>query len=221
MVYRDASVSVLREAAAHLAGWLSAQAGAGNWTATGVTDDEDGYPRAPSVCGPGGAMLVLTNPDPALVTMRRIHVAGIYPGGRGWIRRDTKVVDAINVALARGWDALGREVERRLLPGYLPQLEHAQKALAEHTADIALRRAIRDDLVDRIPGAYVIDHAESDYRSTVILPIGGDSGSRLAVELYRDGRTAKVDGASLPNEFVEQLVQLLETRTSAHLREAA
>lgn len=143
--------------------------------------------------GPAGARLLVSDPD-HYEAVSRVHVSGVYPAGyspaghRSW--------DKVNVSLSRGRATIAREVERRMLSGYLELLEQAQARKAADEADRERRRALRDQLMAQLPHAYQPSQGETDRRSTVCFGSYGKDGGTVVLD--KDGSSGAFEMRSVP-----------------------
>ena len=115
----------------------------------GWATEPTGERWGPHLVGPDGVRLELTNPD--YDRLERVHIAGIYPSGRNW-RANRVVIDAINVRLSRGPETIAKEINRRLLPGFLPALREAQAWYAAQERKAELVRATCEELAELVAG---------------------------------------------------------------------
>jgi hypothetical protein len=139
----------------------------------------------------------------------RAEVRGEYPAGWSWRER------AITVTVSVGRDpaAVARDLERRLLPRYLPELELARERVASEAAEEAGRERVAAELLAAVPGA-------------VRSPVQGRSDGvelRLPGHGYRhdvrvrssDGTVVDVDLRGVPAEDAVRMLAALGTGAGA------
>lgn len=93
----------------------------------------------------------LDGPDDARLAIRyewnrkhRVAISGYYPDAPyGVVNNDHH---SITVNAHRGPETVAKEIRRRLLPGYLPDLEDAKAAIAKHHADTAAANTLAAEL---------------------------------------------------------------------------
>jgi hypothetical protein len=135
----------------------------------------------------------------------QLRISGRYPhgviGSDGMYGLGHHV---IGVKRERGPAVIAREIERRLLPAYLPELRRAQAWLAERHADEAVRDSVTREL-SAIAGNAPGTHAPY----TVSVP---GSGGRLEVQ---PGGRVRVERLVLgPEEAAELLRMLVRERAT-------
>jgi hypothetical protein len=185
---------ILRQTAGMVASELSDAEGV--WKA-------DSTARTVVLVRPDGARLSFGTVDP--YTVDKLRISGRYPDGVLGSNGMYGLEHArIGVARERGPRAIAREIERRLLPAYLPELRRAQAWLAERHADEAVRDAVVREL-SAIAGNAPGMHAPY----TVGVP---GSGGRLEVQL---GGRVRVERLVLgPEEAAELLRMLVRERAT-------
>ncbi|WP_190821996.1 hypothetical protein [Saccharopolyspora pogona] len=80
----------------------------------------------------------------------KLCVAGrldAFPNGKGYQEQHE-----INVSLSKGAARIARDIERRLLPEYLPALDAAKERQREHDEQESLREALIQDLIATLGG---------------------------------------------------------------------
>ncbi len=130
----------------------------------------DGYYRdAVRLHGPDGAALAIArqrhNP-------LRVTVHGTYPQRTSQVAYHLPSHD-ITVAISRGAAVIAREIQRRLLPGYLTDLTTAVQALRQRDDAAQAREKVAAELVAAVPG----------------LRRGVDSDSRVTLSCYGNAAT--------------------------------
>ena len=207
--------ATLRELTPAIAEQLVVSTGQGWWAE--VSEPHERFDRPGFLLhGPGEARLRVEKGNNHDV-MTRVRILGLYPtkAHHYWYRDVTR---DITVAVERGPEAIGKEIARRLLPGYLPSLYEAQRRIAENEADIA-RRLARRDTIRRVAGkTTLVSHQQSESSSEVYLDLPG--GQRGTVRLYGDGSNGNLELSSVPYETLLAVAALLQ-RINSQLKVVA
>lgn len=130
----------------------------------------------------------ITRDDGAELFLRieggRLTISGQYPVG--WYQKGGRTEHFnIGVSPGRGAAVIAREIERRLLPDYLPEFARVVQAIAEHDR----QEAARDDVAGRL--AKVVNTSARDGEFTLYRLPGnvygnirvGYGGDRVRVEI--------------------------------------
>jgi hypothetical protein len=207
--------ATLRELTPAIAEQLVVSTGQGWWAE--VSEPHERFDRPGFLLhGPGEARLRVEKGNNHDV-MTRVRILGLYPtkAHHYWYRDVTR---DITVAVERGPEVIGKEIARRLLLGYLPSLEEAQRRIAENEADIA-RRLARRDTIRQITGGDLISHQQSESSSEVYLRSVLRSGSG-GIRLYGDGSNGNLELSSVPYETLLAVAALLQ-RINSQLKVVA
>jgi hypothetical protein len=135
--------------------------------------------------GPDAALLTLTRPwnNPL-----RVSVHGGYPPGTTQVAYHMPS-HTITVAISRGAQAVARDIQRRLLPGYLADLARTQQALRAQANATQAREKVAAHLLAAVPGLrrgeasqtrvtlVYYGHSHSDTNGSVQLSGSGDQVS--------------------------------------------
>lgn len=157
--------------------------GGGYTVETGTVDDWTGIARYTSIRN-GEARLSFSRmwnkPD-------RIEISGCPPhDARNVVGKLGR--HEITVAASRDASAVTREIERRLLPGYLADLDRVTQAIARRDAELAARPKIADDLKAAVPA--LRDHLMTSGRTGL-----GTYGENMSgdIEIYGDGAEVMIN----------------------------
>lgn len=131
----------------------------------------------------------------------RVVIRGSYPQGT-W---SNKRVGAITVALARGPEAIVKEIKRRLLPEYLPSFAAASRAEQESLAYQARCTAALKELAD-VLGVAVYRDGQSAYyyRDNISAEVRSVHDTSASLELSVPQELAKIILALVVQEVGRQ-----------------
>ncbi len=144
------------------------------------------YRDAVRLHGPDGAALSITRPwnNPL-----RVSVHAGYPQGTSQVAYHLPE-HAITVAVSRGAQAIAREIQRRLLPGYLRDLTKALDALRARADAAQARERVAAGLLAAVPG--LRRGIESDTRVTLTY-YRGSAGPNGSVEISGPGDEVSIN----------------------------
>lgn len=146
----------------------------------------------------------------------RITITGIGPDGwtRLPLREDTKsaLLAKCTAAVDRDPAVIAREVQRKVLPAYLPALAAVVQRLAEDERAAQARREEADSLVGLF-GGHQISGFSSPHASRSVVSLS----SRMVgtVELNHDGSEWDVQLRSLPADLAKQIISLVYEHETA------
>lgn len=156
--------------------------------------------------GPDGAAIIVRAPQrvygTAAENVERVELSSHYPDG--WTKLPGNVEQySITVKRDRGPDVIAREVTKRLLPDYLPELAEVQSRIArEKQAASSLADTIAE-LEKLAPGGY----AMHDNRVRISIPNRSTYGD---IRLNHDGSSvSELELRGLPLEFVRTVLAML------------
>ncbi len=139
--------------------------------------------------GEGGAGLFLRRETYPTSAVGKVTVTGCFPRNSAYPSPDRG--DA-SVTIARGPAVIAREIVRRLLPTYLPELERVRADINKDERAAAARAKLAAQLADILPGGSVgISFADRAARSTNVSV--ADFGS-FRVNYGADKVTVKLHG---------------------------
>lgn len=151
--------------------------------------------------GPDGARLHLHQP-----WNRKGHVSvtGVYP--RTSARTDHS---SVMVRMDRGAGVLAREIQRRLLPGYLACLAKVAGHNAAEQHNTALRLALASKITAMFPGdlSCMPGHCQGDRRTEVIVSLGGLLGGH--VKTHGDGSEVEFERFRVPADVALAMLAIV------------
>lgn len=189
-------MTAARDMVRQLAGFIANELG---WK----VDTADAYAEYPGVYldGPAGARVYVKpdwrNPD-------RIELSGTYPDGTRDVYPSPEYV-TIGVARDRGPAVMAREITRRLLPKYLPELERVTAAIGRNGEAAEARAAFMAELVDILPGGYAVSHMPD-----VVSWSANDGASYGQFRVNHAGTGASIDRCGvLSGDIVRKVAAIL------------
>lgn len=163
-----------------------------------TSESYDDYPGA-YIDGPDGARLYLRldwrNKD-------RVEITSSYPKNEA---RPTQF--EIGVSRDRGPQVIAREIERRLLPKYLPELVKVRESIETHTRAAAARLELAEELMKVLPGAS-LDH-DADRGRTKVSFYGRGHEGYGNIEIYFSGDSASIKLHSAPADMVRRVARAI------------
>lgn len=150
----------------------------------------------------------LHGPDDAKILMWRdrygndgkLTVSGSYPDNNAY---DVKHVK-IGIGETRGAAVIAREIQRRLLPDYLPELVRIKKDNARRTDNRAARLRLAEELAGPIKGR-VIDDARSSHTHIVTY----DNGLSVSIDINHDASGGRIEVSSATADQLRAIIALL------------
>lgn len=148
----------------------------------------------------------LDGPDQARIFLSldkgRVEVGGAYPQGY-YQALGSQERHEITVALTRGPEVIAREIERRLLPGYLTTLAEVKEKMRLDQEAKDMRQVAAERLVEvlSIPGVHLRDGELSWFSDT---PAGYGSA-----RVNYGGGTVAVEARSVTLEVAERILRVL------------
>jgi hypothetical protein len=127
----------------------------------------------------------------------RVQVHGRYPPGDETYRLASHEITA---AIARGPEAIARDITRRLLPAYRTDLQTARERVAQAARDDQHRARTAARLLATIPDARATDGK----RETTIHWYDDAAGSGT-IRLHGDGTKATIELRSAPTELASRI----------------
>lgn len=155
------------------------------------------------ITGPNEARVFLTMPTWPHSAKGKVNAAGMYPGA--YDQRPGIDIHNIMVSRDRGPETIAKEITRRLLPKYLPDLERAQTRIIGHTLAAGLRNAVGEEFAAALGTTWTPDgdrlrfhdHNETGYGE---------------VQVYHSGDKVSLDLRSVPTEIAREIVAILARR---------
>ena len=157
-----------------------------------------GYPFI-GLQGPAGARLRIESNAP------RVVIDGIYPGEIGHLYRIDR--HEISVSRSRGAEVIAREITRRLLPVYLPDLEKAQELVLRNAQNLAARLRLAQRIEALLPGSELRNRTSHQTDNEILLSIPGES--RGTVRLENNGARAYLELRAVPADVLLRIVTVL------------
>lgn len=151
------------------------------------------------LCGPREARLYMSLTDKGMV-----HFSGCWPPG------DYRPHPCgINVTTARGPAVIAAEVQTRLLPGYLAELERIQTHLTAQASAKSERSEVMAGIGEMFPGSHV---RETGYRGnyTEVL-FDSRSGHRGMAKAYGSAESIELE-LSLSRDLALEVLALMARR---------
>lgn len=141
----------------------------------------------------------------------RLVAAGDFPRtAQGGLYATTGGQHQITVAAERGPVDLGREIRRRLLPGYATAMATYLTAMATHQACCDGARALADRLV-ALSGGVLVEAPEWTRREAGVVPLSSRAtGGRWSVDLRVYDSGARIEHGSLSPALSEAFARLLK-----------
>lgn len=158
--------------------------------------NEPGYGYWPQIAGPDGATVFLRREG------AKVEVHADYPGNDAY---DVKHL-TIGVSVSRGAATIAREIQRRLLPEYLPELARVQAHIADRGRMRAARMALAEELAAPIGARVVNDDRLNDTH------VGGYP-VKFEIDYRADAGTVTIHGAS--PDVMRAIVAVLASRVNA------
>jgi hypothetical protein len=160
----------------------------------------------------GRDRMALNGPDDAEIVVWRaryghdgkLDIHGIYPKNETY---DVKHV-RIGVGETRGPAVVAREIQRRLLPDYLPELARIKADNARRADNHGARLALAKELAALIKGSVNDDSRSSHTRVNTSYAA---SGPRTQVEIRYDASGGNIEIHSLSADQLRAVVTLLTT----------
>lgn len=195
-----------REIVRQCAGMVATELGDG-WT----VDTSPAFAEYPGAYldGPNGARLYIRadwrNAD-------RLEIGTIYPDGARDVYPSAEY-RKIGAGRGRGPAVIAREITRRLLPEYLPELERVTAGIAKNGRAAESREAFARQLVDILPGGRMPHPTSPDVVNAS--PAGRGGGTTyLDIRLSHDGSAASFDRSGLlPAALVLELAAVMAEYT--------
>lgn len=155
--------------------------------------------------GPDGARLML-NTD--WRDQGRIKVSGCYPTDHNVYRSESH---DIGVSRNRGSVTIAREITRRLMPAYLPELQVSQQALQRSVEAFQARTAAAEQICAALPGTRMPDIDSGRYGYRIYLEIPGPIGGTADLHHAGDGVTLEL--RSVPTATLLRIFALITEPT--------
>lgn len=134
----------------------------------------------------------------------RLTITGCYPHSpHGWPR--TVKQWEITVNPARGATTIGKEINRRLLPGYLDNLQIVADAIQARNGAASARRAAATRLA-LLLGAELPPESDRDTSTRLHIRIGSASGH---LDVDYGGDSVRIELRSVPVDKAEALIRAL------------
>ena len=191
----DATLGILaRDVARHLGP---------NWTLDTSALGERHRPLA--LNRPDGARLLIGFDD--WTRARRVEIWGTYPDRIRITHRLPR--HEITVSRARGAQVIAREIVRRLLPAYQPDLCRAREIVLRRAQQKQDRDRLAEQITEALPRTQLI---EDEARGTLSCDLREALPGRAwgSIDLDRDGQAATVDLHQIPAYVVVRVVAALK-----------
>jgi hypothetical protein len=140
-------------------------------------------------------------------TPGRLAISGVYPPADPAYGRDADPVQ-ITVSLTRPAEAIGREITRRLLPGYELGLAHALAQAQRRAQERAQRDQVVERLCQALPGTRPIT-AERHHSPKLALSLHSRPGSWQGSGEVYPGGTVHLTLHRLPADLAAALLEAL------------
>jgi len=197
MTHTDANDATLPDLARDVAQHLGPQ-----WSVDPSTSGQRDRPQG--LCGPDGARLLVGFDD--WVRARRVEIWGTYPDRIGLDYRITR--HEITLSRARGAQVIARDIHRRLLPVYLPDLRTAQGHVIRRAQEKQARAHTAARIGAALPGAMLIeDNARGHLTCDIRLDLPADSWG--TIHLDHDGQKANVTFYRVPADALVRMIAAL------------
>ncbi len=151
--------------------------------------------------GPGGARLQI---GPDRRNAQRMQISSRYPGDKGSLSGIEK--HEIGVGRGRGAQETARQITRRLLPVYLPDLERAQERVLKDAQNFAARLQTAERFRTVLPGSRFRESSRP-FVSDVELEIAGPTSG--TVSLDPDGQGGSLILHSVPADLLLRIAAVL------------
>lgn len=172
------------------------------WSVAPDVDRENPEEWGPELVGPGGLRLRI-EPAGYADVVTKLEVRGVFPTGAPWRREHEAATTSIGVSLARGPEAIARDIVRRLLPGCVEFLARCYEHIERKDTEQRRRQSVVDELVALLPGSreasWNRSHGDSQ-QSEVFLELPGGQSAKVVV--YSSGASAKLEVTSAAIETV-------------------
>jgi hypothetical protein len=158
----------------------------------------------------GYRVVVIQGPDGARVRIGldwrnagRVVVSGEYPGDLARSFEEYGLErHEIRVSRARGAQVIAREITRRLMPAYLPDLEKAQERVLRDFQNLAARQRLTERVRELLPA-----HSSHEKDGALFLTIPGVA--RGSVRFATNGAVGRLDVYDVPADVLLRLVATL------------
>jgi len=154
--------------------------------------------------GPDGARLAL---GPIWNKPDRLEIRGVYPAGARSVY-PAPARSVITVDRHRAPDAIAREITRRLLPGYLPELARIDERVSHDVTAYRARCKATQRLQAAMPGLSE-DRDDTPERGRATLRLPHKDHAWGDIELWHGGDTVNMSLNSLPLDLAIKIARLV------------